>query len=380
MLKRIKLGLIVVLLVASLVLSFGFGYGLGSEASPSGVAFTSIEQAWNIILSDYVEKDKIDVDALSQAAIEGMVAALDDPYTTYLDKEIYQFELGGLEGKFEGIGAEVAIRDGQLMVIAPLAGSPAAEAGIQPGDAILKIDGVSTSGMGLYEAILKVRGPKGTSVNLLMLHPGETEPVEIVIIRDEIEIASVSFEMRGDIAYINISAFNERTNEELTPVLEAIDAQNAIGIIIDLRNNPGGIVEAVVDVASRFLDEGEVIFSIRDNEGNLETIKANSQEITTDLPMVVLVGAFSASGSEVLSGAFKDHGRATIAGKTTFGKGSVNYLIQLEDGSGLYITSARWLTPDGSLIEGEGITPDIELELTGEDTIQWAIDYLHGNS
>ncbi len=380
MLKGVKLGLIVILLVASLVLSFGFGYGLGIESSPSGPAFASIEQAWNIILSDYVEKDKVDVDTLSQAAIEGMVAALDDPYTAYLDAETYQFELGDLEGKFEGIGAVVTIRDEQLMVIAPLAASPAAEAGIRAGDAILEIDGVSTSGMGLYEAILKVRGPKGTSVSLLILHQDETEPVGIVIIRDEIEIASVSFEMRGDIAYINITGFNERTNEELTPVLEAIDAQNAAGIILDLRSNPGGIVEAVVDVASRFLDEGEVVFSIRDNEGNLEIIKANSQGITTDLPMVVLVDGFSASGSEVLAGAFQDHGRATIAGTITFGKGSVNYLIQLEDGSGLYITSGRWLTPNGSLIEGEGVIPDIELELTGEDAIQWAIDYLRGNS
>lgn len=379
MLRGIRLGLVVILLVVCLVLSFGFGYGMGLEANPSGPAFASVEQAWNIILSDYVEKDKIDVDTLSQAAIEGMVEALDDPYTTYLDTEAYRLNFDSLEGKFEGIGAEVTIRDGQLMVIAPLAGSPAAEAGIQPGDAILEIDGVSTSGMGLYEAILKVRGPKGTSVSLLILHPGETEPIEIVIIRDVIEVPSLSFEMRGDIAYINISEFNERTNEELTPVLEAIDAQNAAGIILDLRSNPGGIVEAVVDVASRFLDEGEVIFSIRDNEGNIETIKANSQEITTDLPMVVLVDGFSASGSEVLAGAFQDHGRATIAGTTTFGKGSVNYLIQLEDGSGLYITSGRWLTPNGNLIEGKGIVPDVELEPTGEDAIQWAINYLHGN-
>ena len=379
MLRGLKLGLIIVLLVASLALSFGLGYGLGQEVHPSGPAFASVEQTWNIILNDYVEKDKIDVDTLSQAAIEGMVEALDDPYTAYLDAETYQFELGGLEGKFEGIGAEVTIRDGQLIVIAPLASSPAAEAGIQPGDAILKIDDISTSDMSLYEAILKVRGPKGTSVSLLILHQGETEPVEIVIIRDVIEVDSVNFEMRGDIAYINITGFTGQTNEELSLVLEAIDTENASGIILDLRGNPGGGVEAVVNVASRFLDEDEVVFSIRDNEGNLDIIKANSQEVTTDLPMVVLVDGFSASGSEVLAGAFQDNGRATIAGTTTFGKGSVNYLIRLEDGSGLYITYARWLTPNGSLIEGKGIVPDIELEITGEDAIQWAIDYLHGN-
>ncbi len=376
--RKIKILLISLLSVAILVLAYGFGYGLGLRDSPSGPAFASIEQAWDIILSDYVEKDKIDVEELSQAAIQGMVEVLDDPYTTYLDRETYQLSYEGLEGKFEGIGAEITIRDGQLTVIAPFAGSPAAEAGIQSGDTVLEIDGVSTSDIGLLEAVLKVRGPKGTPVRLLILHQGETEPVEIVVIRDEIEVPSVHFEMRGDIAYININ-FTEKTNEELSPVLEAIAAEKAIGIILDLRHNPGGLLGAVVDVASRFLAEGEVVVSIRDNEGNLGTIKVNRQEITTDLTIVVLVDGFSASGSEVLAGAFQDHGRATIAGTTTFGKGSVNYLIQLEDGSGLYITAAHWLTPNGSLIEGKGIVPDVELELTGEDAIQWAIDYLHGN-
>ncbi len=376
--RKTKILLISLLSVAILVLAYGFGYGLGLRDSPSGPAFASVEQAWDIILSDYVEKDKIDVEELSQAAIKGMVEVLDDPYTTYLDRENYQLSYEDLEGKFEGIGAEITISDGQLTVIAPFAGSPAAEAGIQSGDAVLEIDGVSTSGIGLYEAVLKVRGPKGTPVRLLILHLGETEPVEIVVIRDEIEVPSVHFEMRGDIAYININ-FTEKTNEELSPVLEAIAAEKAIGIILDLRHNPGGLLGAVVDVASRFLAEGEVVVSIRDNEGNLGTIKVNRQEITTDLPIVVLVDGFSASGSEVLAGALQDHGRATIAGTTTFGKGSVNYLIQLEDGSGLYITAARWLTPNGSLIEGKGIVPDMELELSGEDAIQWAIDYLHGD-
>ena len=376
--RKIKILLISLLSVAILVLAYGFGYGLGLRSSPSGPAFASIEQAWDIILSDYVEKDKIDVEELSQAAIQGMVEVLDDPYTTYLDRETYQLSYEDLEGKFEGIGAEITIRDGQLTVIAPFAGSPAAEAGIQSGDTVLEIDGISTLGIGLYEAVLKVRGPKGTPVRLLILHQGETEPVEIVVIRDEIEVPSVHFEMRGDIAYININ-FTEKTNEELSPVLEAIAAEKAIGIILDLRHNPGGLLGAVVDIASRFLAEGEVVVSIRDNEGSLGTIKVNRQEITTDLPIVVLVDGFSASGSEVLAGALQDHGRATIAGTTTFGKGSVNYLIQLEDGSGLYITAARWLTPNGSLIEGKGIVPDIELELSGEDAIQWAIDYLHGD-
>ena len=371
--------LLSLLSVAIFIVSFGFGYILGVVAAPQDPAFASVEQVWNIILNDYVEKDKIDVDQLNQAAIEAMLELLDDPYTTYLDKESYQLSFEDLEGKFEGIGAVITVDDdGQIVVVAPIAGAPAAEAGIQPGDAILEVDGVSTSGMGLYEVVLKVRGQKGTSVDLLILHSGETEPVEIVIVRDEIEIESVSFEMKDDIAYIRISEFNERTNEELSPVLEAIDAANATGIILDLRSNPGGLLQTVIDVTSRFVDEGLLVISIRDNEGNLEELKANKQQITTDLPMVVLVDSFSASGSEVLSGALQDHNRATIAGSTTYGKGSVNYLQQLADGSGIYITAARWLTPNGNLIEGEGIAPDVELELEGDDAIQWAIDFLHG--
>ncbi len=368
------------LLVAALIVSFGFGYSLGFVATPSGAAFDSVEQAWNIILNDYVEPDKLDVNQLSQAAIEGMLEALDDPYTTYLDSEAYQFSLDDLEGKFEGIGATVSMNeDDQIEIIAPLANSPAAEAGIQPGDIILGIDGESTAGMGLYEAILEIRGPEGTSVSLLILHADETEPVEIVIVRGVIELASVHLEMRGDIACITITEFNERTNAELAPVLEDIESAGASGIVLDLRSNPGGLLSAVINVASRFLGEGIAIVSIRDNKGNIENIKSNNQDITTGLPLIVLVDGYSASGSEVLAGALQDHGRALIAGTITYGKGSVNYLIQLVDGSGIYITAARWLTPDGRLIEGEGITPDIELEIGGDEAIQWAIDYLHSN-
>ncbi len=378
MLTRKNLWLVTLLSVVVLLVSFGFGYGLGLRAGPSDPAFASIEQVWNIILADYVEKDRIDIDQLSQAAIEGMVELLDDPYTSFLESEAFQLSFGDLEGKYEGIGAEVAIRGEQLTVIAPFANSPAAEAGVRAGDVILEIDGEPTEGLGLMEAVARVRGPEGTQVRLLILHPGETEPVEIVVVRGEIPISSVFFEMRGDIAYISIDQFTEKTNEELTPVLEAIAAEAATGIILDLRGNPGGQLNAVVDVASRFLEEGLVVVSIRDNKGNEEVIRAGHQPSTTDLPVVVLVDGFSASGSEVLAGAFQDHGRAAIVGATTFGKGSVNLMYELADGSGLYITAARWLTPDGNLIEGEGIVPDVPLALSGEDTIQWAIDCLHG--
>ena len=374
--KRLKIIALSLLLAATVAISFGAGCVIGIRTSPQS-GLDVVRQAWEIIFQDYVDNDELDADVLAQGAISGMVEALDDPYTSYLDAEAYQLSLQDLEGRFEGIGAYVAVKDDQIIIIAPIAGLPADRAGIRAGDIILEIDGQSTSDMSLVEVVLKVRGPQGTMVSLLVLHEGETEPELIEVVRAEIEVPSVQFEMRGGIAYINITDFIERTAEELSSVLEEIK-QQALGIILDLRSNPGGLLGTVVDVAGFFLEEG-VVLDVVDNEGNHEAYWVEPGEITTDLPLVVLVNEYSASGSEVLAGALQDYGRATIAGTKTFGKGSVNVLYQLDDGSGLYITYARWLTPNGRLIEGEGIYPDYELELEGEDAIQWALDYLRGN-
>jgi len=337
-----------------------------------------VGEVWDIIFQDYVDQDRLDASSLRQAAIKGMVKELDDSYTSYLSAQAYQMRSSGLEGKFEGIGAYVGVKDEQIMIIAPISDSPAAKAGIRAGDIILGVDGRSAAEMSLEEAVLHIRGPRGTSVRLLVLHEGETEPEEIEIVRAEIKLSSVLFEMRGDIAYININHFTERTYGELSPVLEGITQEGATGIVLDLRSNPGGLLEAVVDVTSHFLREGIVLF-VLDNQGKQTSLSVEQGSVTTDLPLVVLTDNYSASGSEVLAGALQDHARATIAGAKTYGKGSVNTLNQLSDGSGLYITIARWLTPNGRLIEGEGISPDYELELEGEDAIQWAIDYLNDN-
>ena len=373
--KTMKIILISLLSVAILALTFGTGYNLGQIPAGSSDGLEIVKQVWNIIFDDYVDRDQLDPDTLSEGAIEGMLEALDDPYTSYLDAETHQLGLSSLEGELEGIGAQVAIRDEQLTIIAPIANSPAAAAGIRAGDVVLEIDGQSTAEMSLAEAVLNIRGPKGTSVRLLILHQDESEPEEIEIVRAKIELPSVHFEMREDIAYINITHFSGRTSEELSTALESMTREEVRGIILDLRSNPGGILEIVVDVTSYFLPEG-VVVSVVDNRKEQTTIEVNPKEMITDLPVVVLVDSFSASGSEVLAGALQDHGRATIAGSQTFGKGSVNVLQKLKDGSGLYITTARWLTPNGRLIEGEGIKPDYELELEGEEAIQWAIDYL----
>lgn len=393
--KKIKRAFIALLLAVSLILSFAAGCGLNISTLPdtkaeeefngekeiNGEEITYdpelgqevIEQAWRIILEEFVEKDKIDTSVLSEAAIKGMIEALDDPYTSYLPAKTYQLRLSDIEGKFEGIGAYLGYRDEQVVIIAPLTDSPADRAGIRAGDRILEIDGVDSAEMSIDEIVMRVRGPKGTPVRLLILHEGETEPVIIEIIRDEIKLTSAYFEMRGDIAYIQIMSFTERTNDELGPILEEIEKEGATGIILDLRSNPGGLLESVVDVAGRFL-ENETVLYVEDNEGKRATYTAHPDGITTDLPMVALTDNYTASAGEVLVGALQDHGRATIAGATTFGKGSVNTLFDLKDGSGLKITSARWLTPDGRLIEGLGIEPDYEL--TDEDAIEWAINYL----
>jgi carboxyl-terminal processing protease len=368
--------LVIVLVLASLALAAGCFPVINISAPPGSTGgLDLVAEARDIIFEDYVEPESLDADELSRGAINGMVEALDDPYSAYLDPEMYQLSLSDLEGTFEGIGAHVSVRDDRLVILAPIPGSPAERAGIRAGDEILEIDGKLTAGMSLTEAVLLVRGPKGTSVSLLILHEGESEPVEIEIERAEVEVDSVYFEMREDIAYINITHFSSRTDTELLPVLEDVALEGATGIILDLRSNPGGILPAVVDVASRFLTGGTVV-DVVDNQGEHTIMSVEPKRVTTDLLVVVLVDEFSASGSEVLAGALQDHERATIAGTTTFGKGSVNVLRELSDGSGLYITTGRWLTPNGSLIEGRGIIPDYELELEGEEAISWAIDYL----
>jgi carboxyl-terminal processing protease len=363
-------------IVIAIALSFGAGFTFGRHTTASpGTGLDTVGQAWNIILTDYVDKDKINTGNMSQAAIEGMLQALNDPYSSYLEAKYYEMGLSSLEGEFNGIGAYITVKDKQLTIIAPIAGSPAEKAGIRPGDVILEVNDEPVAEMSLAEAILKIRGPQGTTVKLFVRHEGQTEAEILEIVRDRIEVPSVRFEMKGEIAYINITQFSERTEKELISVLQNPAMAKATGIILDLRDNPGGLLDTVVEVASHFLHDGTVV-QVRNNKGEVTTLQVKSLTPVTDLPMVVLVNDASASGSEVLSGALQDHKRAIIAGTKTFGKGSVDILFPLNDGSGLYLTVSRWLTPNGRLIEGEGIEPDQTLEVTGDDAIKWATDYL----
>lgn len=370
--KYILIGLT---LIAIIVLAFGSGYNMGRVPARDGEGLELVEEAWDVIFRDYVDRDNLEPHEISQGAIEGMMEALDDPYSSYLDAETYELGLSGLEGEIEGIGAQVGIREEKLTVISPIPDSPAALAGIKADDIILEVDGEATTDMSLVEAVLKIRGPKGTTVSLLIQHKDEAEPVKVEIVRTTIELPSVELQMMADIAHLKISHFSRRTATELLTALNEIDQAKAKGIILDLRGNPGGILDTVIDVASHFLKSG-VVLKVVDNQGEQAVLEVRTKEMVNELPMVVLVNEFSASGSEVLAGALQDHGRAIVAGNVTFGKGSVNVPRELQDGSGIYITTARWLTPNGRRIEGEGIKPDIELELEGEEAVQWAIDYL----
>jgi carboxyl-terminal processing protease len=378
--KNVRIALIIILSILLLGTAFGAGCIISfntPSGSIQGPNTGLIAEAWGCIIQNYVEPNKIDPTVLNQGAIKGMVDSIKDPYSAYFSPEDFKLTQSDFQGSFSGIGAQVSLNaDNQPIIVAPIEGSPAAKAGIRTGDIILAVNDEPTQGKSLTEVVMLIRGPSGTSVKLLILHEGESNPVEMTLTRAQITSASVTSQRKGDIAYIKISSFSERTNEELNTALQNLDLSTAKGIILDLRSNPGGIVTTVVDVASHFIKEG-VIITMVNNAGKKDTENVNPNGIFTELPMVVLVDKYSASGSEVLSGALQDYKRATIAGTKTLGKGSYDSFFELSDGSAIYLTIGRWLTPEGRLIEGKGIDPDYVLTQTGDEEVQWAIDFLH---
>lgn len=332
-----------------------------------------IEEAWQVIMENYVDSDEIDQETLSHGAIKGMVEALDDPFSTFYDPESYELSQERLENSFGGIGAEVTLVEGQVTVLTPIQGAPAEKAGIRAKDKILKVDGNSTEGMSLDEAVARIRGEPGTQVVLTILHEGEDEPVEITITRDVIKLESVLYELLPDnMTHVKITKFTSITGSDLKSTLREVIANSTSGIILDLRNNPGGILSSAVTVASQFLDDGIVLYSI-DNEEKKDVWDIEGGGLATDQPLVILVNGASASASEVVSGAIQDYQRGYVIGTTTYGKGSVNIYKELSDGSALYITIEHWFTPNGRQIQGEGIVPDEIVEITVED-IEQGID------
>ena len=350
----------------------------GNEPSPGPTAeetreglpveFLRMVEVWELLEREHIDGGNLDAKELSDGAIRGMLGALDDPYAGFLTSAQYDLESQDIQGFFEGIGAEVGMRDGQITILAPIPDTPAEMAGIRPGDVILEIEGESTRGMSLLEVIGKIRGEKGTPVELLVLHRNSSEPELITIVRGVIPLESVSLLMQvGRIGLLRISSFTATTNNELEEALARFERSQGVGLIVDLRNNPGGLLSTTVDVTSQFLEDGLVLYQV-DAKGERTEWEVRSGGKAKDIPMVVLVNEFSASASEVFLGAIKHHNRATSIGTTTFGKGSVNNLWPLSDGSGVNFTIAHWFTPDGLQIEGEGIPPDIVQETSEEES------------
>ena len=335
----------------------------------------AIWEAWEFLRREHVDRSELDPAALTEAAIRGMLRSLEDRGTYYVGPEVFRIESEELQGNFQGIGAHVQMRlDGKLIIVAPLEGSPAMAAGIKAGDLVLEVDGESIEGMSLLEAVAKIRGPEGSQVTLLVKHLGALDPVEIMVTRGVIPLVSVLLrsEPRDKVAHIRVTDFYADTARRLVETIAEAREAGAEALIIDVRNNPGGLLSVAIDVTSQFLEDGLVLYEL-DGDGNRTNWKVRKGGVATDLPLVILANEFSASASEILTGAIQDHERGTVVGTTTFGKGSVNILRRLSNEGGISITIARFFSPLGRLIEGEGLTPDVEVTHTDRqqaDTMQ----------
>jgi carboxyl-terminal processing protease len=329
--------------------------------------FTPFWEAWNIVHEQYVEQP-VDDQVLMQGAIRGMMDALGDQQTFYMEPQLFESESSSLQGEYEGIGAYVDTDGEYLTIVSPIEGSPADLAGLQPGDTVIAIDGEDMTGIAPEQARLKVLGPEGTKVTLTIAREGESEPLEVSITRAKITIRSAEGEMlENDIAYIDINTFGERTTQELRQALDDLLKQNPRGIIIDLRNNPGGYLTTAVEVSSEFIEEGVILIE-EYGDGRRDEHKALGNGQATDIPIVVLINEGSASASEILAGALQDYERAKLVGMQSYGKGSVQNWVPLSDNQGAArVTIARWLTPDERLIDHVGLAPDVVVEITVED-------------
>ena len=318
-------------------------------------------EVWSLITEQHVDRRGLEAEKFDEGAIQGIIATLGDRHTSYVPPEAFQIENQDLYGSFEGIGATVQMHRNGL-VVSPIEGSPAEQAGLRPGDIIIAVNGESIIGLSLLEAVNMIRGPKGTEVRLLVKHLSEAGEVEVVVVRDRIPLESVRVRSRPEdrFAHIRVTTFFKDTPQKLADAIETAQTDGAEGLILDVRDNPGGLLSSVVDVVSMFIEDGLVMYQV-DGSGNRSDHETANPGMFADIPLVVLANESSASGSEIVVGALQDHGRAPVVGATTFGKGSVNILRRLSNGGGLYMTIGKWYTPSGRLIHGNGVEPDFEV-------------------
>ncbi len=389
--KTVKIVIAALLGLFLVGLSFWAGFGISRMLLPTTREAELMREVYSLLRSYYVNPEAITPELLEKGSVAEMLAALNDQYTYHISAKTWAHMQSYFQGSYVGIGVVVEIQEGGRLVVIDVIPDSPAEGKIEPGDWIQEIDGQSTSGMSLDEAGSKMRGEEGTAVTLTIWRQSQT--MEFTLIREEITLATVDWELIDgtlyDIAYIEISYFSELTDDELISLLEdeILVVEELDGIILDLRENPGGILweqdysGGAVGVAAQFLEEGTIILWLDDGRGNEEAILADSGGLATDLPLAVLVDGGTASAAEMVAGAFQDDERALLIGTETYGKGSMQYIIPLSDGSAVSITCAYWYTPSRypslHLTPGNGLTPDLEVE--GETAqLEAAIDYITG--
>lgn len=400
--KRIRPIFFVLVAAAIIGASFGLGVGYGYQSRPEiekvlgvlnqkpinfaqgeEVDFAPFWKAWRILEEKYVGESAVDRQALVWGAIEGMTKSIGDPYTTFFPPKDAEDFKNEIKGEFSGIGAEIGIRKEILVVIAPLAGSPAEKAGLRAGDKILKIDDVYTSDLTLDEAVHKIRGERGTKVHLTIVRLKEDTSREVEVTRDIIKVPVITTaEKGGSIFYIRLSSFSEKSSNEFASAVRTMLNTGSNKLILDLRNNPGGFLNSAVEIASWFLPEGDVVVREEYRVGDPDEYRSFGYHALENIQTVILVDRGSASASEILAGALQDYGKAVLMGEKTYGKGSVQQLEEVTSTTQLKITVAKWLTPKGKSISKEGLAPDIEvkvpddLEPGSDPVLDEAITYL----
>ena len=356
-----------VVLISSLllILTLSLGGGVASKGNDTAATYENLRlftEVLSIVQSQYV--DEVPPKDIIYNAIKGTLRGL-DPHSSFLDPEMYREMQVETSGSFGGLGIEITLRDDVLTVVAPIEGTPAYRAGIQPGDRILKIEGLSTKDMQLADAVKRMRGKPGSKITVTIVREGWTEPKDFLITREQIRVQSVkNNQLEPGIEYIRLRQFQEQTSNDLETALEKYSKEGKIqGLVLDLRNNPGGLLTSAVEVTEKFLEPGKLVVYTEGRVRNQNMrFSSNAKHAFTDFPVVVLVNQGSASASEIVAGALQDWGRAVVLGTQSFGKGSVQTIIPLSDGSGLRLTTAKYFTPKGRSIHGKGITPDILVE------------------
>ena len=361
-------------LVLTLLISFGLGTYFGKSrvvceiCPPQEIDFSLFWEVYHKLQEKFVDKGKFDIQKMIYGAISGMVKSLGDPYTVFFPpEETKRFE-EDVKGSFEGVGMEIGTKKGQLQVIAPLEGTPAQRAELRAGDKILKINDTETSDLTVDEAVNLIRGPKGTEVTLTIFREEWLKTKEIKLVRDVIKVPSLKWEMKDEnIAYIQLYQFSENASADFRKAAIEILESPAQKIILDLRNNPGGYLEVAQDITGWFLEKGKTVVIEDFGQGNKQEYKAQGPGTFSDYKIVILINQGSASASEILAGALRDNRGILLIGEKSFGKGSVQELEKLKEGSSLKITVAKWLTPKGQLITDVGLEPDTKVEMTDKD-------------